>query len=54
MNGYDTTCYEMHSLPGGLCTLCKRNGYIFDISLHMLTGSKIGPVRTLWQELGVI
>jgi phytoene dehydrogenase-like protein len=54
MNGYKTAIFEMHSIPGGLCTAWKRKGYTFDISMHMLTGSKAGPVRQMWQELGVV
>ncbi len=54
MNGYKTTIFEMHNIPGGLCTAWTRKGYTFDISMHMLTGSKAGPVRQMWQELGVV
>jgi phytoene dehydrogenase-like protein len=36
MNGYKTTIFEMHNIPGGLCTAWKRKGYKFDISMHML------------------
>jgi phytoene dehydrogenase-like protein len=54
MNGYETTIFEMHKIPGGLCTAWKRKGYTFDISMHMLTGSKSGPVRQMWEELGVV
>jgi phytoene dehydrogenase-like protein len=54
MNGYKTVIFEMHNIPGGLCTAWKRKGYTFDISMHMLTGSKTGPIRKMWQELGVI
>jgi phytoene dehydrogenase-like protein len=54
MNGYKTTIFEMHSIPGGLCTAWKRKGYTFDISMHMLTGSKSGPFHQMWQELGVV
>jgi len=42
MNGYKATTLEMHNIPGGLCTAWKRKGYTFDISMHMLTGSKGG------------
>ena len=42
MNGYKTTIFEMHTVPGGLCTAWKRKGYTFDISMHMLTGSAGG------------
>jgi phytoene dehydrogenase-like protein len=54
MNGYKTTIFEMHSMPGGLCTAWKRKGYTFDISMHMLVGSKSGPFQQMWQELGVL
>jgi phytoene dehydrogenase-like protein len=54
MNGYKTNIYEMHRMPGGLCTAWKRKGYTFDISMHMLTGSRGGPVNRMWRELGVL
>jgi phytoene dehydrogenase-like protein len=54
MNGYRTTIFEMNSIPGGLCTAWKRKGYTFDISMHMLTCSKTGPLKKMWQELGVL
>ncbi len=54
MNGYKTTIYEMHDIPGGLCTAWKRKGYTFDISMHMLVGSNSGPFKRMWQELGVL
>jgi len=53
MNGYDTDIFEMHSIPGGLCTAWTRKGYTFDISMHMLIGSKSGPFNRMWRELGV-
>jgi len=54
MNGYKATILEMHNIPGGLCTAWKRKGYTFDISMHMLTGSKGGAFYKMWQELGVM
>ena len=54
MSGYRATIVEMHTIPGGLCTAWKRGGYKFDISMHMLTGSKSGPAHRMWRELGVI
>jgi phytoene dehydrogenase-like protein len=54
MNGFKTTILEMHTIPGGLCTAWKKGGYKFDISMHMLTGSKGGPLRRMWEELGVV
>ena len=53
-NGFRTTIFEMHDIPGGLRTAWKRKGYTFDISMHMLTGSVSGPFHGMWEELGVI
>jgi len=53
MNGFETTIFEMHNIPGGLCTAWKRKGYKFDISMHMLTGSLSGPFHRMWTELGI-
>lgn len=39
INGYNTEIYEMHNLPGGLCTSWKRKGYTFDACIHWLVGS---------------
>jgi phytoene dehydrogenase-like protein len=55
MNGYDTEIFEMHNLPGGVCTGWKRKGYTFDGCLHWLTGSApTSPLYRMWQELGAI
>jgi phytoene dehydrogenase-like protein len=54
LNGYQSSIYEMHKIPGGLCTAWKRKGYTFDISMHMLVGSRSGPIHKMWQELGVM
>jgi phytoene dehydrogenase-like protein len=32
-NGYQTTIYEAHSLPGGMCTAWHRKGYTFQGSV---------------------
>ncbi|HEY5997381.1 MAG TPA: NAD(P)/FAD-dependent oxidoreductase [Candidatus Deferrimicrobiaceae bacterium] len=53
MNGCKATILEANAVPGGLCAAWKRKGYTFDISMHMLVGSKSGPFRPLWDELGV-
>jgi phytoene dehydrogenase-like protein len=53
MNGFDSSLFEMHNLPGGLCSAWKKKGYTFDISMHMLTGSVSGPFHTMWEELGI-
>jgi len=55
MNGYRTRVFEMHTLPGGVCTAWKRSGYTIDGCIHWLTGSS--PANTfyrIWEELGVV
>lgn len=55
MNGYHTQIFEMHHLPGGLCTAWERKGYTFDGCIHYLLGSGEGqPFNQMWHELGVI
>ena len=53
MNGFNTTIFEMHKIPGGLCTAWTRKGYTFDLSMHFLMSSKKGPFKKLWGELGI-
>jgi len=54
MNGYRTQIYEMHGLPGGLCTAWKRKGYTIDGCIHWLVGSspRSGMYR-YWEEVGI-
>ena len=55
MNGYQSHIFELHDLPGGLCTAWERKGYIFDGCLHYLLGSAPGqPFNQVWQELGAV
>ncbi len=55
MNGYRTRIFEMHTLPGGLCTAWHRQGFVFDGCIHYLFGSGQGqPFSRLWEELGVM
>jgi phytoene dehydrogenase-like protein len=55
MNGYKTRIFELHNLPGGLCTSWKRKGYTFDGCIHWLVGSAPGnDFYRIWQELGAI
>ena len=54
LNGFQTDIFEMHSVPGGLCTAWDRKGYKFDISMHMVTGSVKSPFHQMWQEMGII
>lgn len=54
MNGYRTQIFEMHSIPGGLCTAWKRKGYTIDGCIHWLVGSSphSGMYRC-WEEVGI-
>ncbi len=55
MNGYRTRIFELHDLPGGLCTAWERKGYVFDGCIHYLFGSAEGqPFNDMWQELGAV
>ena len=55
MNGYQSHIFELHDLPGGLCTAWERKGYTFDGCLHYLLGSAPGqPFNQVWQELGAV
>jgi len=54
MNGFDTQIFEMHNLPGGVCTAWKRKGYTFDGCIHHLAGCRpASNLYQLWRELGV-
>lgn len=55
MNGYQTQIFELHNLPGGLCTAWQRQGYVFDGGIHYIFGSGPGqPFYSVWQELGAV
>jgi len=55
MNGYQTEIFELHDLPGGLCTAWERKDYLFDGCIHYLFGSGTGqPFNKMWQELGAV
>jgi phytoene dehydrogenase-like protein len=54
-NGYDAEIYEMHNLPGGLCTAWDRKGYTFDGCIHWLVGTKPGSqFNRFWREVGAL
>ncbi len=54
MNGYKTTVFEMHSIPGGVCTAWKRKGYTIDGAVNWVIGTKPGnSYHRFWEELGV-
>jgi len=55
MNGYHTRIFEMHTIPGGLCTTWKRKGYKIDGCIHWLMGSSPGnSLYRLWEEVGAV
>lgn len=55
MNGYNTRIFELHTVPGGLCTAWERNGYTIDGCIHFLVGCKPNaPFYSVCQELGVL
>ncbi len=54
MNGYRTQIFEMHNIPGGLCTSWKRKGYTFDGCIHYLMGSRSGALHQFYRELGAV
>ncbi len=52
MNGYETRIFELHDIPGGLCTSWKRGDYTFDGCIHWLVGSNPSDgFYRLWSEL---
>ena len=55
MNGFHTTIYEMHKIPGGLCTSWRRKGYTFDGAVRYLAG--VNPQTKgyqIWDELDIL
>lgn len=56
MNGFSTRIFEMHSLPGGVCTGWKRKGFWFDGCIHWLIGTGENPYafQQIWNELGAL
>jgi phytoene dehydrogenase-like protein len=52
MNDYQTQIFEMHNLPGGLCTSWKRKDYLIDGCIHDLAGAgETSRIHFLWEEL---
>lgn len=55
MNGYRSQIFEMHTIPGGICTGWKRKGYTFDGCMHHLVGcDPKARIHRMWRELGVM
>lgn len=54
MNGYTTQIFEMHSIPGGVCTAWERKGYTIDGAVNWVLGTRPdGMYHRFWEELGV-
>ena len=56
-NGYDANIYELHYLPGGMCTAWERKGFTFEGCMHyvQLIGSSPAHVTyDQWVELCVL
>jgi phytoene dehydrogenase-like protein len=54
LNGYATQIFEMHNLPGGLCTSWDRKGFTFDCCIHWLVGSSPeSRMHDIWEETGI-
>jgi len=52
MNGYDTEIFELHNVPGGLCTAWDRGDYRFDGCVHWLLGATpANSMYRMWNEL---
>lgn len=55
MNGYQTQIIEQHTIPGGLVTAFRRQGYLVDVCVHWLTGSGPGlHLHRYWNEVGLL
>ena len=55
MNGFESRIFEMHSLPGRLCTAWRRRGFVFDGAVRYLAG--VNPNSKGYQllkELGIL
>ena len=54
-NGFATTIFEAHHIPGGQCTSWKRKGYVFDACIHYFGGgSSQTRVDAFWRAVGAL
>ena len=54
-SGFETTIFEKHIIPGGLCTSWSRKGYLFEGGMHWLTGSSEKlTLNKVWHEVGAL
>ncbi|MBN1624746.1 MAG: NAD(P)/FAD-dependent oxidoreductase [Clostridia bacterium] len=53
-SGFSSEIYEMHTLPGGVCTSWKRGDYLFDHCLHWVLGCNKGTsLYPVFRDLGI-
>ncbi|MCQ2229664.1 MAG: NAD(P)/FAD-dependent oxidoreductase [Bacteroidales bacterium] len=51
-SGFQTTIYEKHSMPGGLCTGWRRGDYTFNGCVHWILGARKGiSFHEFWKEI---
>jgi phytoene desaturase len=53
-SGYRVHIVDLHSITGGVCTAWKREDFLIDGCIHWLTGSRSGPLRDLYEEVGAL
>jgi phytoene dehydrogenase-like protein len=55
INDYETEIFEMHSIPGGICTSWNRKGYLIDGSIDWLVGTNPDSILyDYWNEIGAL
>lgn len=55
MNGYHSEIFEMHTLPGGVCTSWRRGQYLMDGCIKWLVGvNPASSMHAYWEELGAL
>jgi len=55
INGFRTTIFEQHTIPGGVAAAWKRKGFLFDGGIHFLMGADPGTdTDELYRTLGIV
>ena len=55
MSGFTSRIFELHRIPGGLCTSWRRKEYVFDGAIRYLSGTHPqSREHRLWEELGLL
>ncbi len=54
-SGFESTVFELHERPGGVCTSWKRGPYTMDVGIRMVIGSHPdSPFHELYREVGIV